>query len=164
MPSVMEAALETTPATAELYAWIAEQTPDADGLYVINSWDQVSLPALNWYLSAENGGDTQTAVSGALLQSATADRTAVLREEVQRSASTYLVILEGGPWGAPFWPDYTEALMDILEPVARKDFQIELIDTGSWQDEVLLREAAWEQVKAASREELAVSVIVYRIR
>ena len=101
MPSVMEATMETTPAIEELYTWVAEQAPDAQRLYVINYWDQVNLPALSWHLAVQNSDGTQPAVSGVLLQPATPARADALREDIRRSGSTYLVLLEGGPWGAP---------------------------------------------------------------
>lgn len=159
----MEAVVETAPATEELYAWIAELTSDAPQLYVINYWDQVSLPALNWHLATESDGDPQVAVAGVLLQPATPARAAALREDIRRSGSTYLVLLEGGPWGTPFWPEYTAELQDILIPVARQRFTLEQYDSNNWLDRSLLTRPAWEEAKQDSRYILEVEAIIFRL-
>lgn len=163
IPSVMEAALETTPTTEQLYAWVTEQAPGAERLYVVNYWDQVNLPALRWYIGTHDDDAAQTAVYGRLLEPATPARTAALRQEIQHSSSTYLILLEGGPWGAPFWPEYTAEMQDILEPVARQRFTLEQYESDEWLDRSLLTHSAWEQAKQNGRSTLDVEAIVYKL-
>ena len=164
IPSVMEAKVETSPGTEDLYSWIAEQTADAQQIYVINYWDQVSLPALSWHLATQSDGTSQRRVSGSLLQPATPARADALREDILGSNSTYLVLLEGGPWGSPFWPEYTDELQDILNPVARQRFTLEQYDSSNWLDRSYLTRPAWEQAKRDGRYTLEVNVIIFRLQ
>ena len=163
LPSVIEAEVETSPAHGELYSWIAEQTADAQQLYIINYWDQVNLPALKWHLAAQGNTNSQKAVSGVVLQPFTSARADILREDIRLRDSAYLVLLEGGPWGAPFWPEYTAELSEILVPVARQQFNLEQYDSSNWLDQSLLIRPAWEQAKRDSSYTLDVEAIIYRL-
>jgi hypothetical protein len=86
-----------------------------------------------------------------------------LRNEILESNVNYLVLFEGGAWGLPFWPEYSQAMNDVLEPLARQDFQVSYYDTEGWQDSELLVRDLWERVKAESRYTLDIEIIVYRV-
>ncbi len=76
--------------------------------------------------------------------------------------ATHLVLVEGGPWGAPFWPDYTAAFGDTLREVDRQSFTLTNYRVADWLDQNSLT-AYWPQVKADSQQTLELGVIVYAV-
>ena len=167
--SLLEVEYETDPRANEIMAWIGNTVPAGERLALLNYWDQLSPGLVAWFMAQQalpSRPDlrfSDVAMPAYLVQEPSEGNIAALRQALLAEDAAYVVLFEGGPWGLPFWPEYTQALGDILEPVARQEFQISLIDTGNWQDEHLLRQEDWERVKDQSREELAISVIIYRI-
>ena len=169
-PSLLHVEYETDPRANEIMAWIGDNVPAGERFYILNYWDQLSPQLIAWHLATNTYPDhpnlrfDDANMPAHLVQEPSPKNIAALRQEIIASGATYIILFEGGPWGLAFWPEYTDAMADILEPVAREEFQIDLIDTGNWQDKALLRQAEWEKVKANSREELAISTIIYRLR
>lgn len=161
LPSVLETTLETEPTLTEMAAWVATQT-EGD-IYLVNYFDQFSPATLTWHLTSTSEGRRLPTVTGAILAEAQAAETAVLRRDVLQSSADYLVLVEGGPWGHPFWPDYTEALAQDLQLVGRSEFAIDRFNVQSWLDRNRLTPAEWVQVKQDGRYTLQLSVIVYEI-
>lgn len=158
---VLAARLETSPVLAETADWIAATTgPEAD-LFMVNYFDQFSPPVLEW-TTAIALGDNPPSVRGIILAGATPAQTAALREAVLAGDATHLVLVEGGPWGANFWPDYTAAFGDSLREVDRRSVRLVNYDVAGWLDENRLGDA-WEQERADARQELDLGVIIYAI-
>ena len=123
-PATVNAAYETDPRLNDLAQWIQDQVPAGRRFYLINYWDQFGPQTLAWRLGQEAiSRDVESDFSGvlmpgALLDPASTQKTQELRQEILESGVSYVVVLEGGPWGSPFWPHYTAALEDRLAMVA----------------------------------------------
>lgn len=163
-PAVLSTAVETGPGVREIAAWVDDQVPDGEPILLVNYWDQFSPTTLAWRLGTHlEAGKSVARVTGVLLEPATAARTAAFHEEMARADAAYLVLLEGSPWGAPFWPAYTEATADLLQPVAQQEFAITLRNAEAWLEDSLLTRAAWTAAQHESRESLVVRAIIYKI-
>ena len=88
---------------------------------------------------------------------------AVLLSKQEPSFFSRLVLIEGGPWGSPFWPDYSSALAGSLREIGRRSFSLTGHSAGDWLDANSLLGADWEAVKAQSSQTLDINVIVYEI-
>lgn len=162
--SLIRAVVETSPGTAELARWIDDQVPPDAPVLLVNYWDQFGPPALAWERGA-NGSPLYAAdfaVDGRLLVPATAVALAEL--EAQLTPGSYLVLLEGGPWGVPFWPDYTAALQDRLVEHSRERFTLQYTDVADWLEDSMVTPDAWEQARSDSRYRLDITAIVYEVR
>ncbi|MCA9970253.1 MAG: glycosyltransferase family 39 protein, partial [Anaerolineales bacterium] len=113
-PSVMAVRYETHPQLNNLAAWIQAQIPAGERFYLINFWDQFSHQALAWHLGTHNPPPGtrfhQLQMPFALLEEATPENIAALRQEIRASGVRYVVSFEGTPWGAPVWWLYADAL------------------------------------------------------
>lgn len=115
-PARMTVAYETDPAIEGLAAWVQSQLPPGQRFYIVNYWDQFGPQTLAWRLGNSALATNQEAtfsdvlMPSALLAPATPQRTQQFREQLIASGATYLLVLEGAPWGAPFWPEYTADL------------------------------------------------------
>lgn len=159
--SVLAARLETSPVLAEAAEWVAATTGPGAALYLVNYFDQFSAPVVEWAVAAQSGVNPPP-VRGTLLDDATPEAIAALRQTILESDVSHLVLIEGGPWGTPFWPDYTAAFSDILREVDRRSFTLINYRVADWLDDNQLG-AAWEQAKADSRQTLELGVIVYAV-
>ena len=164
-PSLMEVEYEASPQVTGIAMWLDNQIPQNERFVLVNYWDQFSPQALTWRMGTRPlaaGADfDDVAVPATLLPPASPETVAAWRQEIGRSNVHYVVTLEGGPWGAPPWPAYTEALADTFRPIADATFVIEQYDAAEWLDYSLLRRTEWEQVKQASRYTLNVKAVVY---
>ncbi|MEZ4515623.1 MAG: hypothetical protein R3C44_01895 [Chloroflexota bacterium] len=159
--SVLAARLETSPELGEMAQWVAAISGSDADVMVVNYFDQFSMPVLEWTIAAETGSNPPP-VDGVILEPATPERTTALRESILDSQMDYLVLIEGGPWGAPFWPDYTAAFGDQLREVERYSLRLVNYGVADWLDENRLS-SDWEQVKADSQQALDLGVIVYAV-
>jgi hypothetical protein len=161
-PSALEAFLETSPENSRMAAWIDQHLPDDAAVLLINYWDQFSPQTLAWHLTSQQP-DTQIVVDGLLLEPASPQAIANLRQRLESGRPTHLVLFEGGPWGAPFWPDYTAALAGRLAPVADADFTLRWYDAAGWLDHNIIDPDTWEQVKSESFHQMDIGVIIYKL-
>ena len=161
LPSLIEAQLETAPAPEGVIDWVAGTVPDDGPVYLINYWDQFGPQQLEWAMVSRDASSPQLA--GRLMEPFTPERAAELREELRSGAAAGLVLIEGGPWGSPFWPDYSHALAGSLREVDRRSFSLTGHSAGDWLDANSLLGADWEAVKAQSSQTLDINVIVYEI-
>lgn len=159
--SILEARLETSPELAETAEWLADTTGAGASLTMVNFTDEFSPPVVEWALARRAEGNPPI-VKGTVLDEATPQRTVALRETVLAGDATHLVLIEGGPWGAPFWPDYTAAFGDSLREVDRRSFRLVNYGVAGWLDENQVG-SDWEQVRAAAEQAMDLTVIVYAI-
>ncbi len=166
-PSLLEVEYETDPNALQILDWVHAVIPDGRRFYVLNYWDQFSPKLITWEQATTYErlpDDIATARMPASLVSQPSDKNiAELRNAILAQPVDYVLLLEGGPWGEPFWPHYTEEMADILHPLAQETFQITLLDTADYQDKTLLQSQEWETVKAQSREILEIKGILYHI-
>jgi hypothetical protein len=144
-------------------AWIDQHLPDNATVLLINYWDQFSPQTLAWQLKSQQQPAAQMIVDGLLLEPANPQTVANLRQQLESGRTTHLVLLEGGPWGAPFWPDYTAALADRLVPIADGDFTLSMYDASDWLDHSILNPDAWKQVKQESFHQMDIGIIIYKL-
>ncbi len=161
--SVLQAQVETSPLHNDVGEWVAGTLPPQASVFLINYWDQFSPPVLEWALAARAGA-LPPPVAGEVLEPATPARAAELRRTVERAGTTHVVVVEGGPWGSPFWPDYTAVFGDNLVEIGRESFRLPSYAAGDWLDHNALHAADWEAVKADSFQTIDVGIIVYEIR
>ncbi len=165
-PSVMEVVYETNPRLTDIAAWIKTQLPTQEKFYIVNYWDQFGPRAVAWHWALQTPLPLHYAdllMPATVLEPATLENTAALVQTIDVSGAPYLVLLEGGSWGAPFWPEYTAVLADKLHLVAQEKFAIEQYGGRNWLNNSLLRQEEWETVKAQSRYTLNVQVSVFEI-
>lgn len=168
-PSLMEVQYETDPEANNVAAWIADQIPDGERFLLVNYWDQFNAQSMAWYLGTHedmvppNLRFADVSMPAVLIEPASPTNITALREKILQGDVSYLVLLEGGPWGEPFWPEYTMAMQDMLALAARERFAIQQYDLGGWLGRSLLTKAEWEQVKKDSHFTLDLQVIVYNL-
>jgi hypothetical protein len=130
-PAGMRVAYETDPTLNEIAGWIDEQLPDNRRFFMINSWDQFGPQSMAWYLGQkalerqQQVSFEQVMMPSAVLDPATPEEIARVRQYLVQSGAEYLVLFEGGPWGAPFWPEYTAAMQEGLTWTAENTFLID---------------------------------------
>ena len=166
-PSVMGVAYETSPTTNDLAAWIAEHIPYEERFFVVNYWDRFSPQTLAWYLGANSSSAnaySDLLMPATVLEAASPKNLADFEEEIKASQVNYIVLLSGGPWGAPAWPDYTSALANSFAPIATNSFTIEQFGGSNWLKNSLLTQDEWEKVKADSKYLLDIEATIYRTR
>lgn len=163
-PSALEAYFETTPENNAMANWIDENLPADATVLLVNYWDQFSPQTLAWYLESKSQWKVSPiVVKGKLVEPATPQAIADLQQTLAAEGITHLVLLEGGPWGAPFWPAYSNALADKLELLADREFTLQMYDAADYLDHASLEPESWEPVKAESRYEMNVGVIIYKL-
>lgn len=140
LPAGLTVAYETDPQLDELAAWIQSQIPPGQRFYVINYWDQFGPQTLAWRLGTQAlraNSEVQFSdvlMPSALLQPASPQRAAQLRAKLEAGDVSHILVLEGGPWGAPFWPDYSAALQDGLQQTGETTMTIpHPVARGEWQ-------------------------------
>ncbi len=120
--ATLEVEYETHPALNDLADWLQSEIPPHARFFLVNPWDQFSAPALTWRLATSN--QTTWTVPSAILSAATPDTLAHFRQQLNESHVQFVVVLEGGPWGAPAWPDYTAVIENGFDEMSRRQFTI----------------------------------------
>lgn len=157
--SRLEVEYETQPVLNDLAAWLEEQMSPNGRFLLINPWDQFSAEAMSWRLAAEH--QTSWIVPSLVLSPATAESLTQFRQQLQASEVEYVVVLEGSPWGAAAWPDYTAVLENGFDEKSRRQFTIPFYELDDWLNSHQPTLAEWEQVKANGRRDLHIQAIVY---
>lgn len=160
--SLLEARLETSPELAAMADWIAAAAPTDGPVYLINPWDQFGPQQIAWSMARQTSAPPPDVIAR-VLEPASPATTATLAAEVTGAGASALVLIEGGPWGAPFWPDYTTALEGRLQELDRRAFRLESYAVSAWLDDNSLVDADWAAVKAGSRQQMDVGVIIYEL-
>lgn len=159
-PSLLQAQLETSPNLADMTGWIASATPADGTIFLINSWDQFGPQQLAWEIARQTGARPPQVIARVLEPASPANITALAAELATEDTSA-LVLVEGGPWGAPFWPDYTAALEATLREIDRREFRLTSYEVSNWLDDNSLNDTNWKFIKARSREQMEIGIIVY---
>lgn len=160
--SLLEARLETSPELAAMTDWVVETVPPGGGVYMINPWDQFDRLQLEWQL-ATRLGTRPPAVESQVLVPATPELVDDLAAEILGGEAAALVLVEGGPWGAPFWPDYSAGFGDQLREVDRRSFHLEFYDVSGWLDENSIVDTNWEILMAEAHQKMDIGIVVYAI-
>ncbi|HLF27971.1 MAG TPA: glycosyltransferase family 39 protein [Anaerolineae bacterium] len=164
LPALMQASVETEPRVNELAGWIAAQVPATERFFLINPWDQFSEPALVWYLATQRPlRFTLPFLPWVHLEPITAESVEALKNNMRANGATYVVALEGGPYGAPIWWEYANALGAELIPIAQQDFIFEQYDVAGWVKQALLTVDGLERAMADGRYTLHIRALVYRL-
>jgi 4-amino-4-deoxy-L-arabinose transferase-like glycosyltransferase len=167
-PSLMQVQYQTDPRSGDLADWITAQV-DRQRFYLVNPWDQFSAAAIEWRLAARNvRPDARFAdafVPSVFLMSAELENVQELQRAIRASGAQYVVTLEGGPEGEQVWPDYADAMSDMLEPVAHHEFAIQQWrrDIVQWLKRSLLTQEELERAKSVSRYTMHIQATVYRV-
>ena len=100
-------------------------------------------------------------VPSVFLKKAEPENIEELRRAIYASGARYVVALEGGP----VWPDYADAMSDMLKPVARHEFAIQQWqrDIVQWLKRSLLTWVELESTKSNSRYTMHIQARVYRV-
>ena len=176
-PSLMQVQYETDPAAADLSAWITAHVPAGERFYLVNPWDQFSAPAMEWYrathsekpgLLPRSAGGLRWAdiwVPSQFLKKSRPENIADLQHAIQASGARYVVALEGGPEGEQVWPEYADALGDMIVPVEQHEFPVEQwrSDAPRWIKTSLLTRDGLERKKSAGRYTMHIQATVYRV-
>jgi len=167
-PSLMQAQYQADPRSGDLAAWIAGQV-DGQRFYLVNPWDQFSAPAMEWHLATHSAQPgirfADVFVPSVFLQRAKPENIEELRRAIRVSGARYVVALEGGPEGEQVWPDYIDAMRDMLVPTAQREFAVEQWrhDVAQWIKRSLLTRNELEQVKSAGRYTMRIQATVYDV-
>jgi 4-amino-4-deoxy-L-arabinose transferase-like glycosyltransferase len=169
LPSLMQVQYETDPAVADLAAWITTQIPTGERFYLVNPWDQFSAPAMEWYRATHSYKPgsrwTDIWVPSQFLKKPQPDNITELRQTIRASGAQYVVALEGGPEGEQVWPEYAEAMSDLLVPAEQQEFPVEQWrpDVSRWIKTSLLTRDGLEEKKSAGRYTMHIQATVYRV-
>lgn len=134
----MEVEYETHPALNDLADWLQAEIPPDARFFLVNPWDQFSGEAISWRLATSN--QTTWAVPYAILPAATPDSLAQFQQTLTASQVEYVVVLEGGPWGMPAWPEYTAVIENGFNEMRRRQFTIPLHGQSPWQIQAIIYE------------------------
>jgi 4-amino-4-deoxy-L-arabinose transferase-like glycosyltransferase len=168
-PSLMQTQYQTDSHSNALAAWIDEQLPAGQRVFLVNPWDQFSAAALEWYLATHRPSNVvhfaDVFVPSVFLKPFTPENVASLQREMRESGARYVVSLEGGPEGEQVWTDYAGAMGDALVPVTRQEFVIEQWQhsVAQWVKQSLLTREGLERVKSAGRYTMHIQATVYRL-
>lgn len=157
--SRLEVEYETQPVLNALAAWLKGEIPTNARFLLVNPWDQFSAEAMTWQLAAKN--HSTWVVPSLILPPATAESLAQFRQQLQESEAQFVVVLEGSPWGAAVWPEYTAVLENVFDEKSRHQFTIPVYDLDDWLNNHQPTLPEWEQVKANGRRDLQIQAIVY---
>lgn len=122
------------------------EIPPHARFFLINPWDQFSAEALTWRLASVN--QTTWTIPSAILEPATPENLTRLQQRLTEANVQFVVVLEGGPWGAPAWPEYTAVIENGFDEMSRRPFAIPFYTQDAWG-------------QANGREEMQVQVIIY---
>jgi|GEM_PF-3019683 len=167
-PSLMQVQYQTDPRSRDLADWIAAQV-EGQRFYLVNPWDQFSAAAMEWRLATRDARPgarfADVFVPSVFLKKASPDNIEELRRAIRASGARYVVTLEGGPEGEQVWPDYADAMGDLLKPAARHEFSIEQWrrDAIQWLKRSLLTRQELERFKSDSRYTMHIQATVYRV-
>lgn len=157
--SRLEVEYETQPVLNELAAWLEEEISPNGRFLLINPWDQFSAEAMSWRLAAEH--QISWIVPSVVLPPVTAESVTQFRQQIQQSEAQYVVVLEGSPWGAAAWPDYTAVLEDGFDEKSRHAFTVPFYELDDWLNNHQPTVSEWESVKANGRRDLHIQAIIY---
>lgn len=144
--AIMEAEYETHPALNDLADWLQSEIPPHARFFLVNPWDQFSAEALTWRLATTS--QTTWTVPSAVLPPATPENLAQLQQQLSENDVQYVVVLEGGPWGMPAWPEYTAVIENGFDEMSRRQFTIPFYTQDEWG-------------QANGRQELHIQAIIY---
>jgi hypothetical protein len=169
LPSLMQVLYETDPGAADLSAWIAARVPTGERLYLINPWDQFSAPAMEWYRATHSSKSglrwVDIGAPSQFLKPPQPGNMAELRQTIRSSGVRYVVALEGGPEGEQVWPEYAEAMSDLLTLTDQQEFPVEQWrpDVSRWIKTSLLTRDGLEKQKSAGRYTMHIQATLYRV-
>lgn len=158
--SRLEVEYETQPVLNDLAAWLKDEISPNARFLLINPWDQFSAEAMTWRLAVEH--QITWNVPAMILPPATAENLAQFRQHLQESEVQFVVVLEGGPWGTPAWPEYTAVIQDGFDEKSRHQFAVPFYDLDDWLNHHQPTTPEWEQVKAEGRHDLQIQAIIYQ--
>jgi hypothetical protein len=165
LDSLLAVMMETDPAIDEMANWIQEQVPPGQTVFLVNYWDQLTPNLFDWYQGLRDPADLARPSPYLIVTPATAESVAAARQTILASQADYLVLFEGGPWGAAFWPEYTAVLGDVLIPVARTEFTVPSHEAvQSWLATASETDPAWEEVREEEAYNLSIGVVIYRLQ
>jgi hypothetical protein len=165
LPRLVQVEYETSPQANALADWVLAQTA-GDGFYLINPWDQFSATGLEWVRATRlpaGGRFAEAAVPWLYLTEARPEAIGALRRQILDSGVGYVVALEGGPSGGPYWPAYAPALGDVLVFSDRQQFSLVQYEMGNWLDRSRLTSAGLAQAAAEREVTYVVQATVYRV-
>ncbi|GIK58823.1 MAG: hypothetical protein HND44_14575 [Chloroflexi bacterium] len=136
--ATMEVEYETHPALNDLADWLQNEIPPDARFFLVNPWDQFSGEAMSWRLATTN--QTTWTVPYAILSTATPDSLAQFQQTLTASQVAYVVMLEGSPWGAPAWPEYTAVIENGFDEMRRRQFTIPVHGQTPWQIQAIIYE------------------------
>jgi hypothetical protein len=169
-PSLMQVQYQTDPRSNDLAAWIAAQVPNGQRFYLVNPWDQFSAAAMEWRLATSDAQRVtrfaDVFVPSVFLKKARPENVADLQRAIRASGARYVVALEGGPEGEQVWPDYSDAMGDMIVLTAQQEFAIEQWqrDVVQWIKRSLLTRDKLERAKLTGRYAMRIRATVYRMR
>jgi hypothetical protein len=164
--SILDVAYESDAGTTAVATWIDAQIPDETSFYLVNYWDQFSPQTMAWHLGTQPTTSVRFAdlmMPAALLEPASPETVAAFRRDLAASGASYLVVIEGGPWGAPFWPEYTADLAGNLASVAQEKFMIVRYGGYNWLERSVFSPAEWETVSADNFKTFEIQVLLFKI-
>ncbi|MCL4266557.1 MAG: glycosyltransferase family 39 protein [Anaerolineae bacterium] len=144
--AIMAVEYETHPALNDLADWLQNEIPPDARFFLVNPWDQFSAEAMSWRLATTN--QTIWTAPSAVLPSPTPDNLAQFQQTLAASQVEYVVVLEGGPWGVPAWPEYTAVIENGFDEMSRRQFTIPFHTQDEWG-------------QASGRHEWQIQVIIY---
>lgn len=164
LDNFMEVMVETDPAIGEMMIWIQQQIPPGQPVFLVNYWDQLTPNLFTWYQGLRHPADIEQSIGSTIIPPPTDETLASVRRSVLDSQAKYLILFEGGPWGQPFWPEYTAALEDMLVPVAQHEFTVTSVEeVQTWLDANSVTDPAWLVVRDSNLHNLSIGVVVYRL-
>ncbi len=144
--AIMEVEYETHPALNNLADWLQSEIPADARFFLINPWDQFSAPALTWRLATTS--QATWTVPSSVLEPPTPENLAQFQQQLSEANVPFVVVLEGSPWGAPAWPEYTAVIENGYDEMSRHQFTIPFYTQDEWG-------------QADGRQELHIQAIIY---
>lgn len=154
-PFLMEVSYETDPTSEEARAWIAEQSGHGR-IFMVNTWDQFSAPAMDWYLAGLHWPQWESQVTGVDLSNPEKhpDKVIAFQQAMLAARASTLIHIENAPVPeAGAWWAYQAALAECWngEWAATSGFWIRIWD-GQLAKDILAHPAHFltpEQREAA---------------
>jgi hypothetical protein len=165
LPQLLQIEYETSPEANTLADWLLDQTA-GQRFYLINPWDQFSATMLEWERASRlppAGRFAEAAIPWLYLTEARPEAISDLRRQILESGVDYVVALEGGPAGGPYWPEYAPALGDVLVFSGRQQFSVVQYQVGNWLNRSRLTSAGLAQAMAEREVTFIVQVTVYKV-
>jgi hypothetical protein len=165
MDGLLEVMVETNPVINEIMAWTQQQVPPGQTVFIVNYWDQLTPNLFAWYQGMRHPADMGQPLNSIIVTPPTDESLASTRQIILESQADYLVLFEGGPWGHPFWPEYTAALEDVLVPAARHEFTVSSFGAAQdWLDTASVTEPAWLEAKRNNLHDLSIGVVIFQLQ